>query len=327
MDEPLEEEVPDGDEAPVWEHEIEPLPGRAPARLDRYLADRLPELSRSRIQALMREGAIEVDGKPANARQAAVPGQRVEVRLSDEAPRELEAEPVPFPVLFEDETLLVIDKPEGLCVHPAPGNWSGTLVHGLLHHCGDSLRGVGDPARPGIVHRLDKETSGCLIVAKTPEAHGALTQSFSKRETEKIYLCAVERHVTTGEGSIENFLGRNPGNRKKIAVLDSSQGRRAVTDYEVLHRGEEGYSLVSCRIHTGRTHQIRVHMASTLGHAIIGDTIYGRGTLKRWKPSRLMLHARRLGLHHPVSGEWLTWTAPVPAEFQSFLPPGWPMEA
>ena len=288
-------------------------------RLDRYLAARLPEFSRSKLQNLVKDGRVLVNGVPAVSKRPVAIGDRIEVLPEDAAPDALGAEVMALDILFEDDHLLVLNKPEGLCVHPGAGNPTGTLVQGLLHHCGDKLSHIGDPERPGIVHRLDKDTSGCLVVAKTDDAHRALAEAFASRETRKEYLCVVLGSVREDSGRIENHIGRNPGNRQKMAVVPPPQGKRAVTDWDVLARAA-GCSIVKCRIHTGRTHQIRVHMAYEVGHAIVGDPIYGRGTLNKTAAQRLMLHAWSLGLAHPVTGEPLSFEAPVPAAFDDF---GW----
>ncbi len=288
-------------------------------RLDRYLAARLPEFSRSKLQALVKESRVLVNGQPATPKRPVAAGDRIEI-VPEEAPAaELSGETMALDILFEDEHLLAVNKAEGVCVHPGAGNPTGTLVQGLLQHCGGQLSSIGDPERPGIVHRLDKDTSGCLVVAKTDDAHRSLVEAFASRETRKEYLCVVLGTVRGDSGRIENHIGRNPGNRQKMAIVPPPQGKRALTDWEILAR-ERGASLVKCRIHTGRTHQIRVHMAYDLGHAILGDPIYGRGTLNRAGLTRLMLHAWRLGLNHPVTGEPLAFEAPVPEEFAPF---GW----
>jgi 23S rRNA pseudouridine1911/1915/1917 synthase len=288
-------------------------------RLDLFLVARLPGFSRSRLQALAKEGRVLVNGHPAAPKRAVAAGDRIEILAGPPGSAALSGEAMALEILFEDEHLLVLNKAEGLCVHPGAGNSTGTLVQGLLEHCGGRLSGLGDPERPGIVHRLDKDTSGCLAVAKTDPAHLALVEAFASRETRKEYLCVVTGTVRGDSGRMENRIGRNPGNRQKMAILPGPQGKVALTDWEVLAR-EGGASLVKCRIHTGRTHQIRVHMAYGLGHAVLGDPIYGKGTLQRDGVTRLMLHAWRLGLNHPVTGEPLGFEAPVPPEFGRF---GW----
>jgi 23S rRNA pseudouridine1911/1915/1917 synthase len=288
-------------------------------RLDRYLAARLPDWSRSRIQALAKDGRVLVNGRAASPKQPVRAGDQVEIRPAEAVAADLAAEEAELAVLFEDDHVIVVDKPAGLCVHPGAGVATGTLVHALLHHCGGKLSRIGEADRPGIVHRLDKDTSGCLVAAKSDEAHRALTEAFAARETRKEYLCVVAGSVRDDSGRIEDRIGRNPGNRQKMAVVAAPAGKPAVTDWEVLAR-EAGASLVRCRIHTGRTHQIRVHMAYELGHAILGDVLYGRGTLRTAGAERLLLHAWRLGFAHPVSGEPLLFEAAVPEPFDRF---GW----
>jgi len=289
-------------------------------RLDRFLTDHVPDLSRAQLQKLIRDGAVTVNGSTAPAKIRVNQGDRIAVQLPEPDPGSTGPQPqaLPLRVLWEDEHLLVIDKEEGACVHPGAGVKEGTVVNALLHHCGGKLSYRGGPDRPGIVHRLDKDTSGCLVAAKTDPAHEALQRSFARREVRKEYLCVARDRVRQDAGTIENHLGRNPGNRKKIAVVPAPAGKFARTDWRVLARGED-FSVVQCRIATGRTHQIRVHLAYTLGHPILGDVIYGRGTLQRPDASRLMLHAWRMGLEHPVTGEFLRLEAPLPACFERFL--------
>jgi len=301
--------------------QVERGPGEGD-RLDRYLAARLPDWSRSRLQGLAKDGRIRVNGRPASPKHSVRAGDEVEILLPPPPSDDLIAEEHALVVLFEDEHLIVVDKPAGLCVHPGAGIATGTLVHALLHHCQGRLSRIGDADRPGIVHRLDKDTSGCLVAAKTDEAHRSLALAFAERETRKEYLCVVAGTVPEDAGRIEDRIGRNPGNRQKMAVVPSPGGKPAVTDWEVWAR-EAGTSLVRCRIHTGRTHQIRVHMAYELGHAILGDVLYGRGTLRVPGAERLLLHAWRLGFAHPVSGEALLFESEVPEPFVRF---GWSRE-
>jgi 23S rRNA pseudouridine1911/1915/1917 synthase len=225
-----------------------------------------------------------------------------------------QAEDLPLEILYEDAELLVINKAAGMVVHPAVGNWSGTVVNALLHHCEDLSEEGGDE-RPGIVHRLDKETSGCLVVAKTDAAHRALSQQFAGREVRKIYLALALGVFRQSSGTVDAPIGRHPVHRQKMAVLPPGKGRESRTDWRVLGEldfGAQRVTMVQCRLHSGRTHQIRVHLAH-LGHGLLGDATYGR----RAGAERQMLHAWQLGFFHPRTREWLVFTSPLPADFQS----------
>ncbi len=295
------------------------------ARLDTLLVSRHPELSRARIEGLIKAGHVTVNGEPASKA-----GQKVDDDADDivltippPVPAVPEPEPISLVVLYEDEDIIVVDKPAGLVVHPAPGHNSGTLVNALLHHC-PSLAGIGGVARPGIVHRLDQDTSGVMIAAKSQRAMDVLAKEFaSHANMEKTYLAVVHGTPVPNEGRIENLIGRSPFDRKKMAIVDRN-GKRAVTRWRLLARdAERGLSLVRCDIETGRTHQIRVHMAS-LGTPIAGDAVYGRPRLDKKlpdPPSRQLLHAWRLSLKHPVTREQMTFTAPPPKDFGS-----WPID-
>ncbi len=285
-------------------------------RLDKFLAARLSDLSRSRIQALIKEGAVTVNGRAAKSSHDVEPGEVVTGVIPPDKPAEAQPQDIPLEVLYEDSHLAVLNKACGMVVHPAHGNEDGTLVNALLHRFG-ALSSIGGVARPGIVHRLDKETSGCLVVARNDIAHQSLTEQFAGRSVEKVYLAVVQGIPAVRSGTVSTNIGRDPHDRLRMAVLPPPAGKSAVTDYEVLHvTGTD--TLVQCTLHTGRTHQIRVHMKH-LGHPLLGDETYAR--VSRQTPSgRLMLHARRLGFTHPVSGERIVFTAPVPPEFQSWLP-------
>lgn len=276
-------------------------------RLDRYLASALPEFSRSRLQALIRAGEVELQGRKVAARQAVRRGDVVRLQIPPAEEIETKPEDIPLEILFEDEDLLVLNKPAGLVVHPGAGNQSHTLVNALLHHC-PNLSGIGGKQRPGIVHRLDKETSGCLVVAKNDLAHNELARQFAGREVTKIYLALVSGTPKRRSGKIGAPIGRHPIHRKKMHV-DPRRGRAAETDYRVLKSSGKA-SLLECTLHSGRTHQIRVHLHH-LGHPVIGDTLYGR---KATAP-RQMLHAWKLGFVHPRTGERMLFEAPIPADF------------
>ncbi len=288
-------------------------------RLDRFLTAQLPEFSRSRIQAWIRQGSVSVNQTVAKARTQLMICDEVSMEIPKERATEtLEPEPIPLSVLYEDDFLLVIDKAEGMVVHPGSGVDSGTLVNALLSHCEGRLSTLGGEDRPGIVHRLDKDTSGCLVAAKDNETHAALSAAFAAREVHKDYLCFVAGSLKRDSGSLQNFIGRNPGNRQKMAIVEEHQGKPAHTDYAVLGRSA-ATTAVHCRIHTGRTHQIRVHMAYGLGHPILGDVIYGRRTLKHRDAHRLMLHAWKLAFSHPRTGETLALVSPLPESMERLL--------
>ncbi len=283
-------------------------PEEAGIRLDQFLAARIPSLSRSRIQDLIKGGHIRLNGKETKPSAKLHAQDRLDVAEPPPIPVETPAEAIALAVLFEDDDLIVVNKPPGMVVHPATGNWHGTLVNALLHHC-QTLSGIGGEQRPGIVHRLDKDTSGCLVAAKTDAAHQSLTRQFAGREVMKIYLAITAGKFKKLSGRIEGAIGRHPVDRKKMAVLIDGRGRHAITDYRVL-REVAGGSLVECTLHTGRTHQIRVHLKH-LGHPLLGDDVYGR----RAAFPRQMLHAWKLGFAHPRHGAPLTFMSPIPADF------------
>ena len=280
----------------------------AGGRVDQFLAVRLPVLSRSRIQELLKAGDARVNGRETKASTKLRGGDHITVAEPPPSAATTEAEDIALDVLFEDADLIVLNKPAGLVVHPAAGHWRGTLVNALLHHC-EGLSSIGGEERPGIVHRLDKETSGCLVAAKNDVAHRALTRQFAGREVSKIYLALATGDFCNASGVIEGAIGRHPIHRKKMTVLTGERGRAARTDYRVLGKIAAG-TLVECTLHTGRTHQIRVHLKH-LGHPILGDEVYGR----RAGFDRQMLHAWKLGFTHPVSGTRMSFTAPIPQDF------------
>ncbi|MDD5351490.1 MAG: RluA family pseudouridine synthase [Chthoniobacteraceae bacterium] len=287
-----------------------PVPPEASGqRLDHYLSALLAHLSRSRIQALIKEGHIRVGGAVVKPGEKLRGGQEISVHEPEAVPVSgVEAEEIPLDILFEDADLLVLNKAPGMVVHPAAGNPGGTLVNALLHHCG-SLSAIGGEQRPGIVHRLDKETSGCIVVAKNDAAHQSLARQFAGRTVLKVYLALAAGRLRSQSGVINAPIGRHPVHRKKMAVAPEGKGRNAVTDYKVL-RELPGASLVQCTLHTGRTHQIRVHLHH-LGHPLLGDALYGR----RAGYPRQMLHAWRLGFTHPRTGQWMEFQSPIPPDF------------
>jgi len=297
----------------------------APARLDRALAD-ATGLSRARVQALIEEGRVEIAGKPAAAAAMKVAqGTAFRITVPPAAEAAAAPEDIPLAVAYEDADLIVIDKPAGLVVHPAAGNPSGTLVNALLHHCRGQLSGIGGVARPGIVHRIDKDTSGLLVVAKTDAAHEGLSAQFAAHSVHRRYLAVCAGHPSPGEGMIDARIGRSDADRKKMTVLpkNSSRGKTAITHYKVLERFD-GAALIECRLETGRTHQVRVHCAS-IGHALLGDPVYGR-TPKPIRPlldslgfARQALHAAELGFVHPASGEKLHFRADLPTDMAELI--------
>ncbi len=275
-------------------------------RLDRVLAREIPALSRSRIQALVAEGRVTPSGRKA------VAGQLYRVSVPPARPAEPAAEAIPLAVVHEDEHLIVVDKPAGMVVHPAPGHPGGTLVNALLDHCGRSLTGVGGVARPGIVHRLDKDTSGLIVAAKTETAHAGLRALFETHDIDRGYLALVQGLPWPGTGRVEAPIGRDPRHRKRMAVVE--RGRPAVTHYRVEAAFGTRASSVACRLETGRTHQVRVHLAH-IGHGVIGDPLYGGR--RRGMPAfpRQALHAARLGFRHPATGADMQFESPPPADF------------
>jgi 23S rRNA pseudouridine1911/1915/1917 synthase len=278
-------------------------------RLDRFLAKELPRFSRSRFQQLIRDGFVRLNGKAARARDSLRVGDIVDV--TEPPPEKIDNQPeaIPLDILFEDDDLIVIDKPAGLVVHPGAGHREHTLINALLHHC-PTLSGIGGKERPGIVHRLDKDTSGCLVVAKNDESHRGLSIQFAERGVDKIYLALVSGKSRRSEGVIEEKIGRHRVHRQRMSVM-SECGRTARTEYRILRSSKQA-SLVECKLHSGRTHQIRVHLRH-LGHAVLGDKVYAPKLAGKFP--RQMLHARKLGFRHPRTGEWKTFEAPLPNDF------------
>jgi 23S rRNA pseudouridine1911/1915/1917 synthase len=293
-------------------------PEQAGQRLDRFLCTCLPELSRARLQALIKEGAATLNGRAFKPSQETNAGDVIALEIPPDKPSEAQAQDLPLTILYEDGDLAILNKASGMVVHPAHGNEDGTVVNALLHRYG-ALSSIGGVARPGIVHRLDKETSGCLVVARNDHAHQQLSAQFAGREVDKIYLAVTCGTPQPASGTIQTHLGRDPHDRLKMAVLPAPAGKWAHTDYEVLHVLTVD-ALVKCTLHTGRTHQIRVHLKH-LGHPLLGDATYARKTKQTHAP-RLMLHAWKLTLTHPVSGQRLAMEAPLPPEFRPWLPPG-----
>ena len=304
--------------------EVRLEPAHAGWRLDRALADAVPTMSRERLKALIRSGAVEAKGAPVRDPAVKVKGdESLRVAVPEPQPAHNEAQDIPLTIVFEDDHLLVVDKPAGLVVHPAAGNFDGTLVNALLHHCGGSLSGIGGVARPGIVHRIDKDTSGLLVVAKTDVAHEGLAKQFAAHSIDRQYLAIVDGVPTASGGAVDAPLARSAANRKKIAIVEGSRGKRAVTHWRRLNPLRDA-ALVECRLETGRTHQVRVHMAS-LGHPLLGDPVYGRAgkthgkLLKELDFHRQALHATELGFTHPVTKSRLSFSSPMPSDMQELF--------
>jgi 23S rRNA pseudouridine1911/1915/1917 synthase len=285
----------------------------AKIRLDRFLANKLPEYSRSRLQQLVRTGFVRLNNAPTRPRYLVRSGDKIELTEAPLEKIDSQPEPIPLEVLFEDKDIIVINKPPGLVVHPGPGHRQHTLVNALLSHC-PTLSGIGGKERPGIVHRLDKETSGCLVVAKNDWAHRELSRQFAERWVEKIYLALVAGKLRKEAGAIEEKIGRHPVHRQRMSVA-SARGRPAKTDYRVVCSGDQA-SLVECRLYSGRTHQIRVHLHH-LGHPVLGDKVYAAHLAKNFP--RHMLHAWKLGFRHPCSGESKSFEAPLPDDFTTAM--------
>ncbi|OUQ22868.1 RNA pseudouridine synthase [Flavonifractor sp. An135] len=284
-------------------------------RLDVFLARNLPELTRSAVQRLMEEGAVTRDGAPVKKRDKTQPGAVYTVALPDPEPVDIVPQNIPLDVVYEDEDVIVVNKPVGLVVHPAAGHPDGTLVNALLYHCGNSLSGINGELRPGIVHRIDRDTSGLLIVAKNDFAHLALAEQLQDHSLYRYYEAVCVGGLKEDRGTVDAPIGRHPTDRKKMAI-DPRNGRNAVTHWEVLERFS-GYTHIGCRLETGRTHQIRVHMAS-IGHPLLGDIVYGS---KRPVPGLAgqCLHARKLSFVHPRTGERMTVECPLPDWFRAVL--------
>lgn len=299
-------------------------------RLDRFLAGAIGAVSRSRVKALIEGGHVTRDGAPVdNPSEAVRPGARYLVAPPPAAPAVPEAQAIPLTILFEDRHLIVLDKPAGLVVHPAPGNQDGTLVNALLAHAGEELTGIGGERRPGIVHRLDKDTSGVMVVAKSERAHQILSEAFASRDLERSYLALAWGVPAVPRGEVEASVGRHPMDRKRMAVVTRG-GKTALTRYQTERAWGTGCSLLRCRLATGRTHQIRVHL-SHIGHPLVGDPVYlrrlpaaaravpqpARDTLLAFP--RQALHAETLGFQHPATGERLRFSAPLPPDMAALI--------
>ncbi len=302
--------------------------GEHPKRLDVYLSTHTADLSRAAIQRLIEKGAVTVNGKRPKPAQKVKPGDEIAWDVPKAEPLEIGGEPIPLDVLFEDDALLVLNKPAGIVVHPAPGHWSGTLVNALLYHMqamraaseGGALPSIGGRERPGLVHRLDKGTSGVMVIAKTDAAHQGLSKQFKAHSINRVYLALVLGSVKGKAGRVDLAIGRDTKHRKKISSRTTSP-RAAVTEFLVAERFGKAATLVEVHPQTGRTHQIRVHLTS-LGHPLLGDETYGGRKVCEFGGmhiERPMLHARTLGFTHPVTGRYHDYTVPPPADMDQFM--------
>lgn len=285
-------------------------------RIDRYLADHLDGQSRNSIQKLIEEGLVLVNGNACRASYKLQEKDRIFVSVPDAVLTELRPERIPLDILYEDDQLLIVNKPKGMVVHPAPGHSTGTLVNAIMYHCGKELSGINGEIRPGIVHRIDMNTTGSLIVCKTDAAHRFIASQIKEHSVHRVYRAIVYGHLNPTEGTIRTSIGRDPRDRKKMSV-GVKNGRQAITHYRELARLKNNFSYVEFELETGRTHQIRVHMAS-IGHPILGDQVYG----PKKSPYHLdgqTLHAMTIGFVHPTSKRYMEFTAPLPEYFQHLL--------
>ncbi len=289
--------------------------GRSGERIDRFLSEELESLSRSYIQKLVKDGSVLVNGKPVKANYKISQDDIVQVSIPDPEEPDILPEDIPLDILYEDDDVLIVNKPKGMVVHPAPGHYSHTLVNAVMFHCRDNLSGINGVMRPGIVHRIDMDTTGSLVICKNDTAHQILAEQLKEHSITRRYHAIVHGNLKADEGVIDAPVGRHPTDRKKMSTK-APHGRRAVTHYRVLERFGN-YTYIECELETGRTHQIRVHMAS-IGHPILGDQVYGPAKCP-FKLQGQTLHAKILGFHHPATGEYMEFDAPLPEYFQRLL--------
>ena len=286
-------------------------------RIDAFLASKLHDVTRSWLQKLIEAGNVSVEGREKLAKNYKLrAGDRLTVELPEPETLDVLPENIPLNIVYEDKYLLVVNKPSGMVVHPAVGNHTGTLVNAVMFHCGDQLSSINGVVRPGIVHRIDKDTSGLLVIAKTDAAHRGLAEQFAVHSIKRAYRAVVYNNIKEDDGRVDAPIGRNPKDRLKMAVVSADKGRRAVTNYHVIERSGK-FTYVECRLETGRTHQIRVHMAY-IGHPLLGDPLYG----PRKGMSGLtgqVLHAKELGFVHPITGEYMEFDSELPSEFVKAL--------
>lgn len=288
---------------------------RSGERIDRFLSADLEDLSRSYIQKLLKEGSITVNGKPIKANFKLSAGDEIQIQLPDPEPLDILPEDIPLDILYEDDDILVVNKPKGMVVHPSPGHYSNTLVNAVLYHCGSRLSGINGVLRPGIVHRIDMDTTGSLLICKNDRAHQILAEDLKEHNITRRYHAVVHGNLKEDTGTVNAPIGRHPVDRKKMSTK-APNGKRAVTHYRVLERFGN-YTYIECELETGRTHQIRVHMAS-IGHPILGDAVYGPAKCP-FKLEGQTLHAKILGITHPSTGEYMEFDAPLPEYFINLL--------
>lgn len=285
-------------------------------RIDKYLAEALPDMSRSHIQKLIKDGHVMIAGKPAKANYRLSLHERVEVTMPELKEPEIKPENIPLDILYEDEDIIIVNKPKQMVVHPAPGHYSGTLVNALMYHCGSELSGINGVMRPGIVHRIDMDTTGSLLVCKNDMAHQKLASQLKEHSIKRVYEAIVHGNIKSDEGTVNAPIGRHPTDRKKMSIY-ARQSRNAVTHYKVIERFGD-YTYIQCELETGRTHQIRVHMAS-IGHPLLGDEVYGPAKCPFKNLQGQTLHAKTIGIIHPRTGEYLEVNAPLPEYFEQLL--------
>lgn len=285
-------------------------------RIDRYLSEELEDRSRSYIQKLIKENHVTVNQKPVKANYRLSLGDRVEIDLPEAKEPDIKPEDIPLDILYEDKDIIIVNKPKQMVVHPAPGHYSQTLVNALMYHCGFELSGINGTMRPGIVHRIDMDTTGSLVACKNDMAHQSLSKQLKEHSIRRIYVAIVHGNIKEEDGTVNAPIGRHPTERKKMSI-HSRNGREAITHYQVLERFGD-YTYIRCELETGRTHQIRVHMAS-LGHPLLGDMVYGPKKCPFPHLQGQTLHARTLGIIHPRTGEYLEVNAPLPAYFIELL--------
>lgn len=284
-------------------------------RIDRYLSEQCSDMSRSYLQKLVKEGGVCVGGTAVKSNYKVSAGERVTLEVPEAVEPEIVPEEMALDIIYEDTDIILINKPKGMVVHPAAGHYSGTLVNGLMHHCRADLSGINGVMRPGIVHRIDMDTTGVLIVCKNDMAHNAIAEQLKEHSITRRYYAVVHGNIKAAEGTVNAPIGRHPVDRKKMSINEKN-GREAVTHYRVLERFGQ-FTYVECRLETGRTHQIRVHMAS-IGHPLLGDAVYGPAKCP-YKLQGQTLHAGILGIIHPRTGEYMEFSAPLPPYFEALL--------